>query len=282
MPEINLVDSSLNNYLDELELSLQVCPGGFTFCLHSSVDKQIRAFRHYKFVGTLLMEDLLQNTGDILQKDELLRLTFKTARVIYSGRKSTLVPSVFVRDEYLKRILEFNQPLDDLDEVHLNPLSGCGSHLVFALPTYFAGLISEKFKNTVYYNQATPVLTYALSHIDVMDKNIIYLQLNKEFFDMVIIQERRLTLYNSFLYVNSTDLLYFILYACKQLKVDTAQTPFLLVGEYASDPSLTKELTDYIPNLRSIDKLPAMAFGEKLRTTTRQRFFGLIHLHQCE
>jgi len=132
--------------------------------------------------------------------------------------------------------------------------------------------MSDKFSNARYFNQATPLLTYALNHIKEMDSNFIYLQLNKDFFDIVIIQDHKLTLYNSFLYVNSTDLLYFILYACKQLKVDTKTTAFVITGEHAQNESLIKELKIYIPKLYPVGKLVSLPLNKLLKPELRQRF----------
>lgn len=281
MLEINLLDSTLKDYMDATELSVQVGAVGFSLCIHAGENKQIRAFRHYKYTYTEREDDFLRNTAEILHKDELLRLQFQKIRVVYTGRKSTLIPTEFIQDDQLKKILEFNQPLDELDEIHRNSISGCNSHLVFAVPTYFAGMISDKFSKPAFYNQATPLLNYALNTTDQPD-DVVYIQLNNDFFDIAIIQNRKLSLYNSFLYVNSVDLLYFILYACKQLKVDTSFTDFILFGERSTDHAITRELTEYIPKLQSAEVSTTGALGNRMKSADKQRFFGLIQLQQCE
>lgn len=282
MLEVNLLDPKLKDHIENAELSIQVGIAGFSMCIHCDDDKQIRAFRHYKYANSVSEDDLLLNTSDILQKDELLDLPFSKIRVIYTGRKSTIVPTEFIQDEYLKRILEFNQPLDELDEIHHNIIEGCNSHLVFALPTYFAGMINEKFRGASFFNQATALLNYAFGNVPEQEGDTVFIQLNKDFFDIAIMQNRKLSLYNSFLYVNSVDLLYFILYACKQLKIDIIKAAFILFGENASTPVFTRELNAYIPNLQPAEDYTAGNMAARMKSTDRQRFFGLIQLHKCE
>jgi hypothetical protein len=282
MLEINLLDPKLNDYVDTTELSIQVGTVGFSLCIHSGDDKQIRAFRHYKYANSNREDDLLRDTAEILHKDELLRLPQKKVKVIFTGRKSTLVPAEFIQDDKLKKILEFNQPLDDLDEIHHNLISGCNSHLVFALPTYFAGMISEKFREAVFFNQAIPLLNFALSNLDHQDGDMVYIQLNNDFFDIAIIRNGKLSLYNSFLYVNSVDLLYFILYACKQLKVDSSDATFILFGENSTNFGITRELNEFIPKLLPVEDYSTGNLAGRMKTADRQRFFGLIQLHRCE
>jgi len=282
MPEINLVDVNLKNYYDTAELSIQVNLSGFSFCINSSEDHRIHAFRHYGFPQILLQEDLLNNIDDILHKDELLRLHYKKVRVIYTGRKSTLVPEEFFRTDNLKQILEFNQPIDELDEIHYNPIAGCQSQLVFAIPTYFAGLISDKFSNAQFYCQATPLLLSSLSGEEKLPNGQVIIQLSQEFFDIIIISGGKLKLYNTFLYVGFTDLIYFILYACKQLKVDIRKTPFYFTGEFTSRDSLAKEMAPHISSIQFFARPDHIKQNPVLQKLDSDRFYALLYLLMCE
>lgn len=282
MPEINLVDANLKNYQDTAELSIQVNLNGFSFCICSSEDRRLHAFCHYAFQKILLQEDVLNQIDDILYKEELLRLHYKKVRVIYTGRKSTLVPDEFFRTDSLKQILEFNQPIDALDEIHYNALPACQSQLVFAIPTYFAGLITEKFKQAQFYSQATPLLISALSDGEVPGTEKVIIQLSKEFFDIIIISEGKLRLYNTFLYVGATDLIYFILYACKQLKVDSKKTPFYFVGEFDSKESLAREMTPHIPSVQFFSDPEYIRQNPLFQKLDYSRFYSLLQLPVCE
>ena len=282
MPEINLVDANLKNYNDTAELSIQVNLNGFSFCIHSSEDQHIHAFRHYAFPKIQLQEDMLNQIDEILYKDELLRLNYKKVRVIYTGRKSTLVPDEFFRTDNLKQILEFNQPIDALDEIHYNAVPACQSQLVFAIPTYFAGLVAEKFKEAHFYNQATPLLISALAGEETAGTEKVIVQLSREFFDIIIISKGKLRLYNTFLYVGATDLIYFILYACKQLKVDIKKTPFYFTGEFDSKESLMREVAPHIPSVKFFTDPEYIRQKPLFKKLDYSRFYSLLQLPVCE
>jgi hypothetical protein len=281
MPEINLVDADLKNYYDTAEISIQVNMNGFSFCINSTEDNRIHAFRQYSFRQVLLQEDLLNNISDVLYKDDLLRLHYKKVRVIYTGRKSTLVPDEFFSTDRLKSILEFNQPIDDLDEIHYNAIAGCGSQLAFAIPTYFAGLITDKFPGADFYSQASPLLVYSLSGKEQTITDSVIVQLNKDFFDIVVLCENRLKLYNTFLYADAADLLYFILYVCRQLKIDTKQTTFYFTGEYSSESALIREIRPYIPLIEPIRKPDYLQQSTVLKKLDQDRFFSVLYLMMC-
>lgn len=281
MPDINLVDTSLKNYYEKTEISIQVSPDGFSFCIYSSEDKVLRGFRLYKFSNTLLQEDLLNNTDEVLHKDELLRLPHQKVRVCYVGRKSTILPEGFADQEKYKQILEFNQPIDDLDEVHRNKLHTSNAELIFAVPTYFASLMADKFTQVYFYNQATPLMHSAIEYCKD-EGSLVCIQLNNSFFDLVIVQEGSLKLYNSFLYANTTDLLYFILYAGKQLHADLKNTPSLIVGEQTSNSTLTTELLPYLKTRIQPESTVKQKVSVNLKPQYLAQFHSLLNLIVCE
>jgi hypothetical protein len=109
----------------------------------------------------------------------------------------------------------------------------------------------------------------------------VFIQINKEFFDIVILIDGELKLYNNFLYVNSTDLIYFILYACKQLKIDTKKTPFHFIGDFSKKVSLFIELLSYLPKSSKLhlDEITGQTmFSHKIDAS---RFYSLLSLHKC-
>lgn len=280
MPDINLVDSSLKNYYEHTEISIQLNLSGFSFCIVSEKDRKLRAFRSYSFNDVILQEDLLKKVKEILQKDELLRLPHRNTKVIYFSQKSTLVPKAYCKDEYLKKILQFNHPLDDLDEIHQQPISGCSSNLIFTIHTYIASVFTEKFKNCDFYNQAVPFLNYFLNTSS--EKTEIFVQLNKDFYEIAVIAGKNLQLYNSFLFSSETDMIYFLLYICKQLHIGPESTPLTYLGELASVTKLEKEISRYFPLAKRIENKSICFPKLPLAIPNAFRYYSLLNMAICE
>jgi hypothetical protein len=281
MPDINIVDWNINQFKDQIELSIQAGLGSFSFCISTSSDNTIRAFRHYSFSNAVLQEDILNHTNEILRKDELLRMPFKKTRVIFVSRKSTLVPNEFFKPELLKKLLEFNQPVGELDEIHFNAIDFCDAKHTFALPTYFAGMFADRFNKVTFYNQATPMLLL-LNEIAREDtSHTVIINLNNEFFDIAVMQDKHLKFYNNFLYVNSTDLLYFILYVCQQLEINKEAANFYLTGEQRDKRDLVGEISGYLKNLRTIEQIRDIRFIAALQKIDQSRFATLLNLVKC-
>ncbi len=280
MHDISLIDPALKNYHNETMLSIQLRLDGFSFAIYSLKDQQLRAFRHYPFTNIVLQEDLLNAASHVLHQDDLLRLPQQKVKAIFAHNKSTLLPSSFVQPENLKQILEFNQPIDELDEIHTNELLEYSTHLVFTLPTYYGSLLTEKFNGTRFYNQATPLLTRLKEQRSDNGQAAITIQLNRDFFDLMVVDQGSLRLYNTYLYKDVNDLLYFILYVCKQLDIDSKLARFALCGHSSRDSRLQLELLRFLPRLEILNA-EARCASHKMDKLDKSRFYSLLNLIHC-
>lgn len=278
MPAISIVDPALRKAKVLSELSIQLSPNGFSFCVFST-EHHLKAFRYYSLKNVVLFNDLLTQTEEIIKEDYLLKIPANNTRVMHAGRNSIILPNDFADPEWLKKMLNFNHPVDELDEIHINKIRGHEISLVFAIHHYVTNLFTKYFKNTSFINQAVPLLYHALNREKRQAE--VFIQLNKDFFDIVILQYGELKLYNSFLYVNSTDLVYFILYVCKQLKIDTKKTPFNFIGDFSENITLFFELSSYLPNSTKIHAKEITQQAKLFNKLDTSRFFSLLNLHRC-
>jgi hypothetical protein len=282
MPEFNMVDPSFKKFSEGLEITIQISLIGFSYCISTAPDKMIRVFRSYKFSDAVMLEDILNETQSILHKDDFLKLPFNKVKAIFVNRKSTIVPNEFYKPELIKRILEFNQPIDDLDELHFNSIQQINSKLIFTFPTYLAGMLIDCFKKVEFYNQAFPLIQLANDFPAGETDYKIAVNLNKEFFDMVVIKNNHLQLSNNFLYVNSTDLLYFILFVCKQLGINQNTAVFYFTGELSSKSELIHGLSGYLKNIQHIESISGVVFSIDMNPAVLSRFPTIFKLALCE
>lgn len=282
MSEINLVDHSLLKNSNNKLLSIQAGLNGFSFCITSMPESKVAVFKFYPFVNAVLQEDTINKSVEILRKDELLQHPYPEVRIIYTSRQSTLIPDEFFNKNYLKKYLDFNQPVGELDEIHYNPLKMLGSQHVFAIPGYFSQSFANKYRNACFYNQGTSLINYAINSVTGDMELNVFVQLNKEFFDILVLFGTELLFYNTFLYVGPTDLVYFVLYVMKQLKIDTRKAGFYVCGELADQPDLSHALEKFIPQKNDIELPESVTRSPWLSGLPVNRFISLLNLSQCE
>jgi hypothetical protein len=130
-------------------------------------------------------------------------------------------------------------------------------------------------------NQATPFLWNIAHKPDSLNNPAIYVSLNADFFDVAVTGNNMLLLYNTFQYVNETDLLYYVLYVCKQLKLKTSDIPLVLSGELSSKPAYVDMLKQYLPATAydAGQGIPPLASG--LLPVVTYMFLNIFNLESC-
>lgn len=280
MADISLLDKSYNKDNSEnYHISLQVDTEGFSYCILDKASRRYVAFQKFILGKHVDTETLIHKLEKTIQEDELLGFQFNSAFFLYLTQKSTLVPEVFFDESNLRDYFEFNQALDELDELHYNLIPEISASDVFAIPTYLANLVYSKFKGVKYYHQAVPFIRSAIN--DFPKPTSVHISLNPGFFDIVVKQDNRLKLYNTFLFQNDTDLLYYVMFTIKQLKLDAETVPFTICGEMSDRVSYQESLSRYIPNIMYLDPV-SPKFSGIFDRISRHKYFNLFYLYNCE
>jgi hypothetical protein len=282
MPELSLIDRSFNrdntgNYL----LSLQADQNGLTYSVSEARRKEFVMFRRYRFEHVYMTSDLVRQIISVLDRDDILKLPFHSVRFLGYTQQSTLVPAPAFNPAGLADYLDFNTAGGIDGELFSNLIGPLNAWNVFALPRTLVSLITLHFKKVEFSNQTTPFL-WCLSHSgDALFKPMVYMSLNADFFDIAVTGEDKLRLYNTFQYMNETDLLYYVLYVCKQLQLSTLEIPLILSGEMSNRMDYYNTLKQYVPSVRYLSSNDLYPLTPGLQTLVTHKFMNLLYLNNC-
>ncbi|MBN1414222.1 MAG: DUF3822 family protein [Bacteroidales bacterium] len=282
MHELSLIDNTFQKEeAGKYHLSIQSDLNGFAYCIYDNAQKKHVVFRKYNLQTDRLIDNFLKSLEEVFRTDDLLKLTYSTSAFMFLTQKSTLIPDAYFSKDILKSYLEFNHTLDDLDEIHYNYLPAVDAYNVFAMHTYVAAEISKHINGVIFYHQAYPFIEKTLEFSGNKQKQIIAVNLNHYFFDIAVCAAGKLKLYNTFQYTGPTDLLYYILFICKQFLIEPRQLELLLSGELSDTMTFREKLKEYIPDTQTLKTDPvSLADGlSKIKESNYSSLFNLVH---CE
>ena len=273
MPEISFVDPGFRKSLHK-KLSIQLSLNGFSFLATGENNKGL-AFRHYSFQGLFLNDELIRRASDILLNDSILQAPYQQVNVVYISQKSSLVPGELFDTKNLKKILEFNQAIDDLDEIHYEYINDLDTYNVFTLPNYLSNEIYSHFRNNIgFHHQGSILLQHAYKLNELQPDTSFFVNINKGFFDLAIIKDGGLKLYNSYQYVHPTDFTYFLLYACKELNLEAHKEKFIFMGEHSDNQHIHEQIKNYLGDIKYISGY--LNNNISIRKFDTQKFFTLL------
>lgn len=282
MHEINYIDKSFNSELSgTYNLCLQVNYKGLTYAVYDEQQQLYVMFRKHRFNQVYLASDLVEAINHAFRSDETLGFTFKSVRFIGYTRQTTLVPDCFFDSAKMHDYLSFNHAGDVDHELFNNFLPLQNLRNVFALPAELVSTVTLHFKKVEFMNQTTTFLRHAFCKTNSHMQPALHIGLNPEFFDIAYVKDNALQLYNTFQYTGENDLLYYLLFVCKQLGIDTTATPLYLSGEYIAKLTYFETLKRYLPltSHATVTGIPLFAHG--LRQLNPVRFVNLLNMQLC-
>lgn len=282
MQDFAFVNETLDiNLTQSYYLSIQVNLNGLSFCILDPVRNKYIALSHQNFENDLAFDDLLNTIENIVKKDNLLSHSYKSIKFIWLSNKNTFIPSSYFNKENLKKYFEFNQKLDDLDEIHFKELKYVDAYSVFVIPYQIANIFIKQFPDLNFYNQQIPFIEHALFKYHSESKKV-FVNVNDEFIDLSITESGKLLLYNNFMYKTELDMIYFIMYVFDQFNLNTENTELILSGFIDKKTSIYSKLKGFISHLK-FDKLPEdFSYSYTFNQVPPQSFTTLFNLHLCE
>jgi hypothetical protein len=282
MHDFSFIDETLDiNITNTYHVSIQVSLNGFSFCILDTVHNKYIALKHYEFgKKDTTFENNIKLT---LRDDEFMNQEYKSAGLIFTTRKSTLIPAPLFNKKYLKEYFSFNHNLDESEKIYYNHLRNTDAYVVFALPGYLPDIINHHFPKINIYHQSTPFLENILrNHKKKPDKHIVFLNADNELFDIAVVHLKKLKLYNCFYYKNENDLLYFVLYMYEHLKLDPEKSDLCIAGKILKSSKHYEILNKYIRNIRFEKLEPQFSYSYTLNEIPSHTFVNLLNLYTCE
>lgn len=282
MPELNFVDRSFHkdqsvNY----HLSIQADRNGLAYCIRKGKNKEFIVFKKYRFDHVYLESDLAGQVISVLDGDEILHLPFPDVHFMSYTQQNTLVPANYFSTGHLSGYLDFNSGGASDGELFSNNIRSLETYNVFSLSKALVSLVTLHFKKVEISSQTSPFLWNVSNQSGSMNNSVMYVGINADFFDVAVTGGGKLLLYNTFQYVNETDLLYYVLYVCKQLSLKTTDIPLILSGEMSSRPVYSEMLKKYLPKTGHDAATGHPNATTALSPALAYKFLNLFNLQAC-
>ena len=92
-----------------------------------------------------------------------------------------------------------------------------------------------------------------------------FVHIQKEHFEIVVVKNRKLILYNTFTYTTKEDFIYYILFTAEQLALDPDTFPLYLLGDIDKENAFYDILYTYVRNVFFGQHYCPFAFKENVK-----------------
>ena len=281
MHDIRFLDEALDiNKTITYHLSVQAGLDGFSYVIFDPSRNKFIALKHYGFTEEIAEHKYPERLHDVLIKDEFLNKEFTSIHCIWNNSRTTLLPAVLFEREKLKQYFEFNQVLNDLDELHANHLKNLDAYLIFPIHHEIANVFIKQYPTLKFFNQATPFIEYALNQT-INRQDSVYLSIQKNFFDILIIRNNSLILHNTFNFRFEQDMTYFIMNVYDKVLLDPALCPVYVSGMVEKNSTLISWIRKFIKTVNFSAPDNRYRYSHAFDKVPEHFFINLFNLYHC-
>ena len=235
------------------KLSLQVTLNGFSFCIIDTLSNEIVVLKEIDFSdfpATSKVEDLYWKAFNDYPE---LKEKYDEVIVLHDSNLSTFVPTALFDEEFLGSYLQYNTKVFETDFFTFDSLPNYEINHVFIPFVNINNYLLDQFLTFNYKHVNTILVSKLLELSKNNDEKQVFVHFSKNKFEIVVVQNQKLLLYNSFDFVTPEDFIYYLLFTTEQLNLNPEHFKVQLLGLISDDSELFEIAYKYIRNVSLLD-----------------------------
>ncbi len=266
-------------------LLLQIGRNTFRFCITDQKKNRCLWLEDYTLSEILPTARLLGQLEVIYDSHPVLRAGYwNEVRLSVMNNCFSLVPAALFEESQLKSYLNLVCHTDFSGE----EVFSYKHTALDAVNAYYAeAQMVDWFrkahpnKGLTVLHQTSPLLEGVLANNNPGHNQQMFINVEKDFFHLVVIKDKALHFCNYFEYSNDVDFLYFVMFVFDEFKLNPETDKVTLWGELMPDSAIFNKLYRYIRNIQFGSKPQSLRFGYVFDDTFDHRYFDLYSMHLC-
>ncbi len=241
-----------NNKIDQNQykiLSIQVSLSGLSFCVLNSKINSFCFFKHLKFDKKLNPGEVLDKLIHSFNTEKDLQQSFKSVKVIHDNELSALVPMPLFNEDFLADYLKFNSKILRTDFITFDTIAANDSVNVYVPYVNINNYLYDRFGAFEFKHFSTIILETILNSEKHSSAIKMFVNIGDDHFEIIVLENNQLKLYNTFEYHTKEDFIYYILFTAEQLELNPEEFPLVLMGNITETDPFYKIAFTYIRNV---------------------------------
>ena len=233
-------------------LTIKLSSFSATLVLSNSVDDSIVQYFHYNFDKKIAPENLSEKLNTIINESEIDQSNIIDVKLIICNKLSSLVPNNLFKEKLSLEYLKFNSKLLENDFAAHDFIEEIDAVNVYLPYVNVNNYILDNFGSFNFYHYST-LLIKKLIKYNKEKESCLYVNLQEESFQVLIIKKNKLLYYNNFDFNKKEDILYFLLFVIEQNKIDSNKSKLYLIGKIYVKSDVYLLISKFISNVEIID-----------------------------
>jgi len=231
------------------KLAIQVSLSGFKFCAFDTLNDVVLFVKTVDFNDFPKSDKVEDHFWKAFVEDRDLTKSYDEVVVIHENNLSTFVPIALFDENYLGSYLQYNTKVFETDFFAFDELSTFEMANVYIPYVNVNNYLLDQFESFDYKHVNSILVSKLLEASKNVEEKQVFVHLGNGHFEIVIVENQKLLLFNSFDFATKEDFIYYILFTAEQLKLNPETFKLQLLGDINEESDFFKIAYKYIRNV---------------------------------
>jgi hypothetical protein len=197
------------------------------------------------------------------------------------SKEYTLIPEALFRSGDETLYFRKNFTFSPAKIIRSQPVSTAHLYTVFGIDSELEKDIEHLFQDPQVFHHSQALITDSLIHASPSNAKQIRVIVHSDIIDILVHQNKKLHLLNSFTYQTPEDILYYTLFVCEQLEINPAESELKIGGRVQNNSALTHLLGNYFSEITVWKKPSGLSLRFNGSDVPYHEFSVLYNLTLC-
>ena len=255
------------------KLSIQVSLSGLSFCVFDLITSKVLhtaaiTFEKNKVIEEQLWRSFVNNTILTKPYDEIV--------VLHNNNLNTFVPTSLFDSNFLASYLQYNTKVFETDFLTFDTILPYEINNVYVPFININNFLLDQYESFEYKNSTSVLVKKILDLSKNKDEKQVFVHIQNNTFEIIVVKNQELLLFNSFNYTTPQDFIYYLLFTCEQLQLNPETITVQLLGNISDNDQNFKIAYQYIRNC-SLLNVSSMATVFDVNEIAVRNHFILYH-----
>lgn len=261
----------------DYRLLLQIGNDGLLATVFDKEKNKFIAFEAYGFQQVFDAELAGELFELAVKESKIIRQKYKAVSCAVVNHLSTLVPTALFEDNRRSMYLKFNVGLQGNELVMAEDLKNLESKNVFAIPFSLKAKLDYLFSTISYHHFSSALIEQVMLQNKNQTQKKLVVHVQPSHFEVMVVEGKKLLFYNTFNHHSPEDFIYYLLFVCEQLHLNTETTETLFIGEIDRTSAIYAMTQKYIRTIRFGERTDNAAFSYQLQSIPKHFYFSLFN-----
>ena len=255
------------------KLSIQVSLSGLSFCVFDLLSNKIIHTAEFLLSSNKVIEEQLWR---VYVENAILTHNYDEIIVLHNNNLNAFVPNSLLDTNFLASYLQYNTKVFETDFFTFDTILPYEINNVYVPFVNINNFLLDQYDSFEYKNAHSVLVKKVLDISKNKEEKQIFIHVQEQSFEIVVVKNQELLLFNSFNTTSPEDFIYYILFTCEQLQLNPETISVQILGTCSEDDPYFKIAYKYIRNC-SLLNVSTLTTTFNVHETAIRKNFILYH-----